>query len=127
MPKELRDIKGLRTLDGSFNRLTGQIPSEFGHLTELTLFFVQNNLLTGSMPASMAHMTSLRQVDVSYNSLVSGANNLCDIGSLVVYLADCYEQLIPVIESDICCNCCSQCCSDSEVTNGCFGNTNEEC
>jgi Leucine-rich repeat (LRR) protein len=125
IPTSIGGLSRLRNWNGSFNKLTGTMPSEIGLMTDLRIFFTQHNEIAGSMPSTMASLTSLRQVDVSYNRLVDGAENLCEISTLVVYQSDCFKQLIPAIDREICCPCCSLCCND--FFGGCQANSEQDC
>ncbi|XP_042479268.1 probable LRR receptor-like serine/threonine-protein kinase At1g53440 isoform X2 [Macadamia integrifolia] len=62
----------LKTLDLSFNRLTGQIP-DFGSSTNLVNLFLSNNLLTGEVPNWFFSQGNIK-IDISYNNFTGYAS-----------------------------------------------------
>ena len=62
------------------NQLTGEIPSEFGNLTNLTFLNLYANELTGEIPSEIGNLTNLTQLGLSYNQL-SGEipQQVCDL------------------------------------------------
>ncbi|KAB2605506.1 leucine-rich repeat receptor-like serine/threonine-protein kinase [Pyrus ussuriensis x Pyrus communis] len=74
LPTDLAHMN-LKTLDLSFNKLTGEIPNSFASLADTNYIFLTGNLLTGPVPA-----WPKKNVDLSYNNLtVSDAS--CPRGS----------------------------------------------
>lgn len=140
IPTTVGQLVQIEAWFSQFNSLSGSLPSEMGLMTSLQLLFLKDNSLNGSIPSTVAALTALRQVDVSFNQLDDGAENLCDIDSqaLVKFEADCFEQIVPAIAVEIgtciphdldsryivqskslirsdClaeCSCCSSCCSE---------------
>ncbi len=51
------------------NRLKGEIPSEIGALSEMTLFVLWNNELTGTIPPEIGGLSSLREMYIGVNQL----------------------------------------------------------
>jgi hypothetical protein len=111
LPPTLGQLSLLENLFLSTNLFSGQIPKEMGALVNLRVAQFQNNQLSGSIPQEFSNLASLRQVDMSMNLLTEGAENLCDINGLLVYITDCFSQTVPLIEKEIVCPCCSFCCS----------------
>lgn len=54
-----------------YNRLTGSVPTQLGHLKKLNVLALQYNQLAGAIPASLGELGSLTRLDLSYNSLFS--------------------------------------------------------
>ena len=59
----------MRELYLNSNKLTGEIPTEIGNLTELRGLALHNNGLTGEIPTEIIVLSSLRYLDLSYNEL----------------------------------------------------------
>ncbi|XP_043700287.1 probable LRR receptor-like serine/threonine-protein kinase At1g53440 [Telopea speciosissima] len=62
----------LKTLDLSFNRLTGQIP-DFESSANLQFLFLTNNLLTGEVPGWLFTKDKIK-IDLSYNNFTGYAS-----------------------------------------------------
>ncbi|KAK8602090.1 hypothetical protein V6N12_051908 [Hibiscus sabdariffa] len=73
-------------IDLSCNRLTGQIPSEIGNLSELQSLNLSHNNLTGFIPSSLSKLQQIESLDLSYNKL-SGIIpiQLMELNSLAVF------------------------------------------
>ncbi|KAK3131801.1 hypothetical protein QOZ80_6AG0511660 [Eleusine coracana subsp. coracana] len=57
-------------LDLSYNKLTGQIPTEIAGLISLQIYLnLSNNLLEGSLPLQIGSMRSMQALDLSANKL----------------------------------------------------------
>lgn len=54
----------------STNNLTGAIPPEIGHLTNLILLYISENAIEGKLPPSLGKLTKLRHFDGSVNQLI---------------------------------------------------------
>ena len=67
LPAGLGQLHNLRTLDLSYNRLTGQIPQSIGSLPELTNVILCHNHLSGSVPVFASR--SLTRLDLKHNTL----------------------------------------------------------
>ncbi|XP_070664340.1 probable leucine-rich repeat receptor-like serine/threonine-protein kinase At3g14840 [Malus domestica] len=63
LPPDLAQMN-LKTLDLSFNKLTGEIPNSFASLADTNYIFLTGNLLTGPVPD-----WPKKHVDLSYNNL----------------------------------------------------------
>ncbi|KAL8131842.1 putative LRR receptor-like serine/threonine-protein kinase At1g53440 isoform X2 [Apium graveolens] len=70
IPKFLGSMMSLKTLDLSFNRLSGQIPDSLG--AKLTFLYLNSNLLSGAVPSWIVEKSSIIDnkyyFDVSYNN-----------------------------------------------------------
>ena len=51
------------------NRLTGVIPPELGHLTELRFLYLDVNRLIGKIPTELGDLLNLQRLGLSYNQL----------------------------------------------------------
>ncbi|XP_058105906.1 receptor-like protein 1 isoform X1 [Magnolia sinica] len=56
-------------IDFSLNQLTGNIPSQMGHLKVLHSMNLSHNLLTGPFPESFKYLEQIESLDLSYNKL----------------------------------------------------------
>ncbi len=89
---ELPDLSGLASLDRldlRDNSLTGDIPSSFGDMTNLTYLYLHSNELDGAIPSELGGMSSLRYLWLHSNeltgSLPSGLGNLDNLRDLNLY------------------------------------------
>ncbi|KAL5583271.1 hypothetical protein UlMin_015713 [Ulmus minor] len=69
IPTSLGSLFYLTTLDLSNNRLTGPIPDTLGSLQSLQWLYLQRNSLDGSIPSSLGRLTNLRQIILDFNKL----------------------------------------------------------
>jgi len=67
LPGEIRHLSNLRVLDASDNQMTG-VPAEIGQLSRLEVLDLSNNALTG-LPNELGNLTSLRQFDLRGNNV----------------------------------------------------------
>ncbi|KAK7828156.1 receptor like protein 21, partial [Quercus suber] len=56
-------------LDLSFNKLTGEIPSDLGQLSSIHAMNLSYNQLIGSIPKTFSKLTQLESLDLSHNNL----------------------------------------------------------
>ncbi|XP_010468302.1 PREDICTED: receptor-like protein kinase HAIKU2 [Camelina sativa] len=66
---ELRFLKNLVSLGLFENRLTGEIPKEFGDFKSLVALSLYRNQLTGKLPKRLGSWTGFKHIDVSENFL----------------------------------------------------------
>ncbi|RWR74158.1 putative leucine-rich repeat receptor-like protein kinase isoform X2 [Cinnamomum micranthum f. kanehirae] len=57
-------------IDFSMNQLTGNIPSQMGHLKALHSLNLSNNILSGPIPESFQNLESIESLDLSHNKIV---------------------------------------------------------
>mmetsp|Transcript_2608 Transcript_2608/g.5912 ORF Transcript_2608/g.5912 Transcript_2608/m.5912 type:complete len:132 (+) Transcript_2608:1293-1688(+) len=94
------------TLDLDANDLTGNIPSEFGNLSNLDQLDLRDNWLSGTVPMELGSLLSLGDVDLRLNEL-TGTVPFCHDGLKLEDLkADCDE---------VSCSCCTVCCLNSTI------------
>ena len=60
---------GVKTLELGDNELTGVIPPELGHLSQLQWLSLYDNRLTGSIPPELSRLSQLEWLDLSGNVL----------------------------------------------------------
>ncbi|VAH55022.1 unnamed protein product [Triticum turgidum subsp. durum] len=90
LPNSIGDLsKSLEVLLLRTNKLSGTIPKEIEHLTNIKRLYMENNLLTGSIPKSLGNLEDLIELSLSQNKL-SGQIPL-SIGSLS-QLSELYLQ-----------------------------------
>ena len=63
------DIEETTELDLSLNDLTGEIPSELGNLTNLSVLRLFYNNLTGEIPSEIGNLYKLTFITLKYNQL----------------------------------------------------------
>ncbi|OEL30516.1 putative LRR receptor-like serine/threonine-protein kinase [Dichanthelium oligosanthes] len=61
--------KSLEELFLAANKISGTIPQEIGHLSNLMLLRTEQNLLTGNLPSSLGNLQSLYLLSLSQNKL----------------------------------------------------------
>ncbi|KAG8485247.1 hypothetical protein CXB51_021165 [Gossypium anomalum] len=57
-------------IDLSCNRLTGEIPTEIGNLSEIRSLNLSHNNLTGHIPSMFSKLKQIESLDLSHNSLI---------------------------------------------------------
>ncbi|XP_071741465.1 probable LRR receptor-like serine/threonine-protein kinase At1g07650 isoform X2 [Rutidosis leptorrhynchoides] len=88
IPDYLGDMIKLKTLDLSFNNLTGEVPSSFSQLGKADYIYLTANNLTGPIPGWVFSTT--KTVDISYNHFTLGTSAPPDT---------CRQRTINVVES----------------------------
>ncbi|XP_056173118.1 probable LRR receptor-like serine/threonine-protein kinase At1g53440 [Syzygium oleosum] len=73
IPGYIGEMTGLKTLDLSDNRLTGQVPDTMGE--GLNFMFLTNNTLTGAVPSWVT--SSKESLDLSYNNFTGSPPISC--------------------------------------------------
>jgi len=69
----------LKVLDISFNKLTGQVPVNFGGMVALQYLYLTENMLTGDFPSWMLKNKASNKVnmDISYNNFTGNPPSEC--------------------------------------------------
>ncbi|KAL4587712.1 hypothetical protein LXL04_000586 [Taraxacum kok-saghyz] len=80
IPEYIGQMRGMKNLDLSFNRLTGLVPDSIGRLSFDTVF-LNNNSLSGNIPG-WAFAFNSRKIDLSYNNFTSTQQRNCQPSSL---------------------------------------------
>ncbi|KAA3471889.1 leucine-rich repeat receptor protein kinase MSP1-like isoform X3 [Gossypium australe] len=57
-------------IDLSCNRLTGEIPTEIGNLSEIRSLNLSHNNLTGHIPSTFSMLKQIESLDLSHNNLI---------------------------------------------------------
>ncbi|KAF2531835.1 hypothetical protein F2Q70_00031329 [Brassica cretica] len=86
----LGEVRRLRTLDLSYNQLTGTISPSIGYLPELSNLILCHNHLTGSIPPFLSQ--SLTRIDLKRNSL-TGSISPASLPPSLRYLSLAWNQL----------------------------------
>jgi hypothetical protein len=69
LPANWSHLTNLHAIDLSGNRLTGSIPSSWGNLTQLTQLWLHSNMLSGTLPDALKGLSKLEQLAVRNNTL----------------------------------------------------------
>nr|GMD30735.1 receptor-like protein 12 isoform X1 [Ipomoea batatas] len=69
IPVGITDLHMLDSLNLSRNKLTGSIPEKIGQMSSLESLDLSNNQLSGAIPLSMASISFLAHLDLSNNNL----------------------------------------------------------
>ena len=80
IPPEFGQLSELIDLDLRGNNLTGSIPPEIGQLTNLESISLYNNSISGSIPMEIGNLTNLRLLKLDFNDLTGSIPT--QIGSL---------------------------------------------
>ncbi|PPR86361.1 hypothetical protein GOBAR_AA34328 [Gossypium barbadense] len=72
-------------IDLSCNRLTGEIPTEIGNLSEIRSLNLSHNNLTGHIPSTFSKLKQIESLDLSHNNL---------IGRILIQLVELYNLAV---------------------------------
>ncbi|KAI3465878.1 hypothetical protein Pfo_022541 [Paulownia fortunei] len=90
IPEYIGDMEKLKTLDLSFNNLTGEIAASFVHLAKVDFMYLTGNRLTGRIPEWILRRN--KNVDVSYNNFTSGSTSAIECPRGSVNLVESYSS-----------------------------------
>jgi hypothetical protein len=119
IPDWIGEFTNLQLLDLDANQLTGVIPSWIGLLAGLDHLLLNRNKLTGTLPSQLGNLKGLNVLLLDGNSFGGNADVVCTKFKPTFFISDCYPG--PSGEApEIQCNCCTECCldSDTECNNG---------
>ncbi|KAJ7981864.1 putative Kinase [Quillaja saponaria] len=80
IPVYIGQMTTLKTLDLSFNKLTGEIPGSFEGLKMLMYMFLTNNSLSGAIPGWILNYK--KNIDLSYNNFTGSSATLCQLSDV---------------------------------------------
>ncbi|XP_052177420.1 probable LRR receptor-like serine/threonine-protein kinase At1g53440 [Diospyros lotus] len=89
IPDNIGELPALKTLDLSFNKLTGQIPGTFESLN-LNQMLLSNNSLSGAVPNWA--MNGQRYIDLSYNNFSESPVSGCQSSMLNLVSSQSYAE-----------------------------------
>ncbi|CAB9510772.1 leucine Rich Repeat [Seminavis robusta] len=114
IPTWIGELSGMILLDLDDNNLRGSIPSSIGNLKRLQFLLLNRNELTEQVPVELGDLSMLRVLYIDNNGLQGNMEMICNRGGRFtpIMVADCAGTTPEVV-----CDCCKQCCSDSEVCN----------
>lgn len=69
IPSEIAHLSNLTVLNLTSNSLNGTIPAEINQMSSLEQLFLSHNLLTGAIPATLCQLPRLGLLDLSNNQL----------------------------------------------------------
>ncbi|KAG8485238.1 hypothetical protein CXB51_021270 [Gossypium anomalum] len=88
-------------IDLSCNRLTGEIPTEIGNLSEIQSLNLSQNNLTGHIPSMFSKLKQIESLDLSHNNLIGRIpTQLTELYTLAVFNVS-YNNLSGSIPSPI--------------------------
>ncbi|TYK27871.1 putative LRR receptor-like serine/threonine-protein kinase [Cucumis melo var. makuwa] len=105
IPEYIGLFSSLKTLDLSFNELSGPIPVTFQNLDRVTQFlFLTNNSLSGQVPSWI--LNSERSIDLSYNNFTGSPVSSCqqsDVNLVSSYSTTMNETVSWCLRKDLPC------------------------
>ena len=89
IPSDLGDLTNLQKLGLYDNQLSGQIPTELGNLSNLQNLIIATNRLSGQIPSDLGDLTNLQEL-VLYDNQLSGQipTELGNLSNLQVLIID---------------------------------------
>jgi len=120
IPSEIGALTNLTILGLSFNQLTGYIPVQISDLVNLEYLSLRDNYLTGEIPPEIGNLINLGQLELQNNQL-SGEipPEICNQGDSTPNLGN--NQLCPPYPE-----CIQQWIIDLQDTSECAGNLNDD-
>ncbi|KAJ8764110.1 hypothetical protein K2173_005015 [Erythroxylum novogranatense] len=70
LPTEVGNMKQLNALDISANNLSGEIPTTIGQCLSMEKLYMNANFFRGSIPLSLASLKGFQELDLSRNNLI---------------------------------------------------------
>nr|XP_010921615.1 probable LRR receptor-like serine/threonine-protein kinase At1g53430 isoform X1 [Elaeis guineensis] len=106
LPDFIGEMANLKTLDLSFNNLTGPIPSSYdGLMNSINYMYLTDNMLNGSIPNWI--LSSQQNLDISYNSFTGSlAPSGCQEGNLNMvssYSSTENSSIVPCLKRNLPC------------------------
>ncbi len=110
LPSELGQLTTLTVFAIYNNAFTGPIPSELGQLTAMDRLWMNDNEFTGAPPTELAQLLYMKFFSIHDNHLTGSLNDsLCVSRIWSVFESDCLAQGYSPAEIE--CTCCTTCCS----------------
>ncbi|KAB2085586.1 hypothetical protein ES319_A05G408300v1 [Gossypium barbadense] len=79
-------LKYMSGIDLSCNRLTGEIPTDIGNLSEILSLNLSHNNLTGHIPSTFSKLKQIESLDLSHNNLIGRIpTQLTELYTLAVF------------------------------------------
>ncbi|CAN6277143.1 unnamed protein product [Urochloa humidicola] len=88
IPPELGHLTNLKALNLSYNNFVGKIPESLANMSEIESLDLSHNALSGAIPRQLSHLSSLAVFSVAYNNL-SGC--VPDAGQLSLFNMGSFE------------------------------------
>jgi len=82
LPKDKLNDSSVTVLDVSGNAITGALPAEIRHLSNLEELNASHNKMTG-VPAEIGQLTKLKTINLSYNNLTGLPLEISNLQNLV--------------------------------------------
>ena len=83
MPKDILSMTHVQQLDLSNNQLTGALPAEIQHLSNLEVLNISDNKMTG-LPAEIGQLSKLRILNAANNQLTGIPHELGNLQNLEI-------------------------------------------
>ncbi|KAK1302538.1 LRR receptor-like serine/threonine-protein kinase ERECTA [Acorus calamus] len=96
------DLKGLISMDLSFNDIYGDIPFSISKLKQLEYLLLKNNQLTGPVPSTLSQIPNLKVLDLAQNKLSGEIPRLIYWNEVLQYLGLRGNNLEGTLSPDMC-------------------------
>jgi hypothetical protein len=107
---EFGNMTNLEFFSMNDNDLTGTIPTELGYLRNMTRMIFKDCFLSGTIPVQLGNMTRLENLSLESNLLTGTAPaEVCNLRNqqLAVFVTDCKHDKVGVdCPVDACCTFC---------------------
>lgn len=114
LPPEVGHLTNMTMFNVLGGTVGGTIPSEYGALKKLEIIAIGNNEIEGEIPDEFEELPVLKYSTFSINNGLTGYNKLCPLvykGQLQGLAGDCDPDQIGSRRSN--CACCTDCCDES--------------